>query len=54
MVQPILESALITLCTLFSLPGTGVAEIITVSLDVTVSDLWSPLTMRERALIGSP
>ena len=40
--------------TLFSLPGTGVAEMITVSFAVMESDLCSPLAMRASAESGSP
>ena len=53
-VQPILESELMIPCTLFSLPGTGVAEMITVSSAVMERLLCSPLAMRARAESGSP
>ena len=40
--------------TLFSLPGMGVAEMITVSLSWMESDLCSPFAMRASAERGSP
>ena len=40
--------------TLFSLPGMGVAEMITVSVSWMESDLCSPLAMRASAESGSP
>ena len=52
--QPILESELMMAWTLFSLPGTGVAEMMTVSSGVMVSVLCPPAAMRARAESGSP
>ena len=40
--------------TLFSLPGTGVAEMMTVSPSWMERERCSPLAMRERAESGSP
>ena len=40
--------------TSFSLPGIGVAEIITVSPGMMPTFLWSFIAMRVKALIGSP
>ena len=52
--HPILESELTIDCTLFSLPGIGVAEMITVSDSWIERDLCSPLAMRASAESGSP
>ena len=43
-----------TRVTAFSLPGTGVAEMMTVSPEWIESVLCSPLAMRDRAESGSP
>ena len=52
--QPSLARLLMTPWTAFSLPGTGVAEMITVSPSWMESVLCSPLAMRESAESGSP
>ncbi len=54
MVQPTLERELMMDWTPFSLPGMGVALMITVSLSVMVRERCSPLAMRARAERGSP
>ena len=51
---PILARELMTRVTAFSLPGTGVAEMMTVSPSSISMVLCSPLAMRPRALKGSP
>ena len=51
---PALASRLMTRLTAFSLPGTGVAAMITVSPRSMVTVLWSPLAMRASAESGSP
>ncbi len=51
---PILASWLMTRVTAFSLPGTGVAEMMTVSPSSISMVLCSPLAMRARAESGSP
>ena len=51
---PALASRLMTRLTAFSLPGTGVAAMTTVSPRSTVTVLWSPLAMRASAESGSP
>ena len=43
-----------TLYTIFSLPGMGLAEMMMVSFGPIVTLLNSPLAMRVSALIGSP
>ncbi len=51
---PIFARSLVTLVTAFSLPGTGVAEMMTVSPSSTVMVLWLSLAIRARAESGSP
>ncbi len=52
--QPSLARLFTTCWTAFSLPGTGVAEMMTVSPSWMDSVLCSPLAIRERAESGSP
>ena len=51
---PLLTSLFITRLTLFSLPGMGLAEIMTMSLGRMSSFLCSENAMRLRPLMGSP
>ena len=51
---PAFASWLIESCTRSSFPGTGFAEMMTVSPGPTSSAGWSPYAMRVRADIGSP
>ncbi len=54
MSAPILASEFTTRVTAFSFPGTGVAEMMTVSPRSMSIVLCSPLAMRARADSGSP